>query len=68
MRTSSTIGFTGAVLTTFLFAFCAFARDHAALNGTWILVAGKSDFAGQPARENIKESTKKESCLKKEIS
>jgi hypothetical protein len=39
---------TGAVLTTLLFAFSAFARDHSALNGTWTLVPAKSDFAGQP--------------------
>jgi hypothetical protein len=31
-----------------LFAFCAFAGDHSALNGTWTLVPAKSDFAGQP--------------------
>jgi hypothetical protein len=35
-------------LTTLLFAFSAFARDHNALNGTWTLVPAKSDFAGQP--------------------
>jgi len=35
-------------LTTLLFAFCAFARDHSALNGTWTLVPAQSDFAGQP--------------------
>jgi hypothetical protein len=35
-------------LTTLLFAFSAFARDHSALNGTWTLVPAKSDFAGQP--------------------
>jgi len=35
-------------LTTFLFAFSAPSRDHSALNGTWILVPAKSDFAGQP--------------------
>jgi hypothetical protein len=34
-------------LTTLLFAFSAFARDHSALNGTWTLVPAKSDFAGQ---------------------
>lgn len=39
---------TGAVLTTLLFAFSAFADDHNALNGTWTLVPAKSDFAGQP--------------------
>jgi hypothetical protein len=38
---------TGAVLTTLLFAFSAFAHNHRALNGTWTLVAAKSDFAGQ---------------------
>jgi hypothetical protein len=30
------------------FAFSGFSRDHSALNGTWILVPAKSDFAGQP--------------------
>ncbi len=37
-----------AVLTTILFAFSAFAREHTLLNGTWTLVPAKSDFAGQP--------------------
>ena len=46
--TSSTITLTRTVLTTFLFAFSAPSRDHSALNGTWILVPAKSDFAGQP--------------------
>jgi len=35
-------------MTTLLFAFSAFARDHTFLNGTWTLVPTKSDFAGQP--------------------
>ena len=48
MRTYSTTSITGAVLTALLFAFCAFARDHTFLNGTWTLVPTKSDFAGQP--------------------
>ena len=48
MRIYSSIRFTGAVLTTLLFAFSAFARDHSALNGTWTLVPARSDFAGQP--------------------
>jgi hypothetical protein len=47
MRTYSTATITGAVLTTFLFAFSGFARDHSALNGVWTLVPAKSDFAGQ---------------------
>ena len=47
MRTTATI--TGAVLTTLLCAFSAVARDHTAMNGTWILVPARSDFAGQPA-------------------
>jgi len=38
---------TGAVVTTLLFAFSAFARSHSAMNGTWTLVPAKSDFAGQ---------------------
>jgi hypothetical protein len=48
MRTYSTTTITAAVLTTLLFAFSAFARDHSAMNGTWTLVPAKSDFAGQP--------------------
>ena len=48
MRIYSSTRFTGAVLTTLLFALSAFARDHSALNGTWTLVPAKSDFAGQP--------------------
>jgi hypothetical protein len=48
MRTDSTTAITGAVLTTLLVAFSAFAADHSALNGTWTLVPAKSDFAGQP--------------------
>ena len=47
MRTYSTTSTTGAVLTTLLFAFSAFARDHSDLNGVWTLVPAKSDFAGQ---------------------
>ena len=47
MRSSLTTVVTGAVLTTLLFAFSAFARDHSAPNGTWTLVPAKSDFAGQ---------------------
>jgi hypothetical protein len=48
MRTHSTTILGGAVFATLLFAFCAIARDHSALNGTWTLVPAKSDFAGQP--------------------
>jgi hypothetical protein len=48
MRTYSITALTGAVLTTILLAFSAFARDHSALNGTWTLVPAKSEFAGQP--------------------
>jgi hypothetical protein len=47
MRKHSTTTITAAVLTTLLFAFSAFARDHSAMNGTWTLVPAKSDFAGQ---------------------
>lgn len=35
-------------MTTLLFAFSAFARDHTFLNGAWTLLPTKSDFAGQP--------------------
>jgi hypothetical protein len=38
----------GVVLTTWLFVFPAFARDHSALNGTWTLLPAKSYFAGEP--------------------
>jgi hypothetical protein len=48
MKKNSTPAIAGAVLTTVLFAFTAFAGDHSALNGTWKLVPAKSDFAGQP--------------------
>jgi hypothetical protein len=47
MKTDSTTAIAGAVLATLLFAFCAFAHQHNALNGTWTLVPAKSDFAGQ---------------------
>ena len=47
MKTNSSTKVTGAILTTLLFAFAAFAHDHTALNGTWTLVPAKSDFAGQ---------------------
>ncbi len=46
MRIYSTT-ISGTVLTTLLCAFSAFAHDHRALNGTWMLVPAKSDFAGQ---------------------
>jgi hypothetical protein len=38
-------------MTVVLLAACAlaFAHEHIALNGTWTLVPGKCDFAGQPA-------------------
>jgi hypothetical protein len=48
MKTFSITTITGAVLSTLLFAFSAFAHGHTALNGTWTLVPVKSDFAGQP--------------------
>jgi hypothetical protein len=48
MRIYPTTAIAGAVLTTLLCSFSAFARDHSALNGTWTLVPAKSDFAGQP--------------------
>jgi hypothetical protein len=48
MKTYSTTGITGVVLTTFLFALSVVARDHSSLNGTWTLVPAKSDFASQP--------------------
>jgi hypothetical protein len=47
MRTCTSI-ITGAVLTTLLFATSAIARDHKALNGTWVLEPTGSDFGGQP--------------------
>jgi hypothetical protein len=48
MSTHSATKITGAVLTTLLFAFTAFGRDHSAFNSAWRLVPVKSDFAGQP--------------------
>jgi hypothetical protein len=47
MKISST-AISRVLFTTLLFGFCAFGRDHSALNGTWTLVPAKSDFAGQP--------------------
>ena len=47
MRTYSTTTITGAVLTTLLFVFSAFAHGHTLLDGTWTLVPARSDFAGQ---------------------
>jgi hypothetical protein len=47
MRSYFTTTIAGAVLTTLLCSFSAFARDHSAFNGTWILVPAKSNFAGQ---------------------
>jgi len=47
MRNYSTTAIAGAVLATLLCSFCAFGRDHTALNGTWTLVPARSDFAGQ---------------------
>jgi hypothetical protein len=43
MRIYSTVVI-GAIL---LFAFPALARNHSALNGSWVLVPTRSDFAGQ---------------------
>ena len=48
MRISSTATIIGPVLTTLLFSATAFAHQHTALNGTWILIPAQSDFAGQP--------------------
>jgi len=45
MKTNSAIA--GAVLTTLLFGYSAFARDHSSLNGAWTLLPAKSDFGGQ---------------------
>ena len=47
MKTYSTAAITGAVLTTLLLGFSAFARNHSELNGTWTLLPARSDFAGQ---------------------
>ena len=48
MKPYSTSTLIGVVLTTFVFAFLAFARNHSGLNGTWTLVPARSEFAGQP--------------------
>jgi hypothetical protein len=37
----------GSASIAVLFACCAFAHEHIALNGTWTLVPTKSEFAGQ---------------------
>jgi hypothetical protein len=39
---------TSIVTATLLVAFSAFAHDHTALNGTWVLVPTESNFGGQP--------------------
>jgi hypothetical protein len=48
MRKCLTAAITGAVLTTFLLTFSAYARDHSELNGIWTPVPANSDFSGQP--------------------
>jgi hypothetical protein len=48
MRTYSVARIGGVALTTLLFAFSGFARDHSAMNGVWTLVPAKCEFAGQP--------------------
>jgi hypothetical protein len=48
MRISSTTTIVGPVLAALLFAVCASAHQHTALNGTWTLAPAQSDFAGQP--------------------
>jgi hypothetical protein len=37
-----------SLLTLFLFTTAASASDHRKLNGTWVLIPTRSDFAGQP--------------------
>jgi hypothetical protein len=37
--------------TALLLASVAFARDHSALNGTWVLEPTQSDFRGQPVMQ-----------------
>jgi hypothetical protein len=36
-----------AFITGVVFTTCLFARDHVALNGTWVLEPTQSDFSGQ---------------------
>ncbi len=48
MRKYSATQIARVVLPALLLAFCAFARDHRAMNGTWTLVPAKCEFAGQP--------------------
>jgi len=50
MRISLTITIIRPVL-ALLFAATAFAHQHTALNGIWILVPAQSNFAGQPVTE-----------------
>jgi hypothetical protein len=45
MRTYATTAVIGSIL---ILSFSAMARDHSALNGTWILAPTQSDFGGQP--------------------
>ena len=46
MRSYRTVTLGGAVLATVLLALSAFAHEHIALNGVWVLAPKKSDFAG----------------------
>ncbi len=46
MKTYSTFVITGALL-ALVFSSSISARDHSELNGTWTMLAAKSDFAGQ---------------------
>ncbi len=47
MKVSTGVLLTGAALVSIFCSIPTYARDHSELNGTWALVAAKSDFAGQ---------------------
>jgi len=48
MKSLSINKISASVLPILLLAVTAFAGEHRSLNGTWTLVAAKSEFAGQP--------------------
>jgi hypothetical protein len=49
---NSTIKMGGAALAALLFVFPVFASDHTILNGTWVMLPARSDFAGQPVLQS----------------
>jgi hypothetical protein len=49
MKTQSAATLAGVLLATLALGVPAAARDHSALNGTWVLVPQKCEFRGQAA-------------------